>query len=338
MKIAITTVFLPRENIYWLEEWIRYHLFHIGIDAIYLYDNTGSLKFDNVPFNRNTSIALSGKNLRGENISEITSHLSGADILNTLNALTLKYKGRLHIFPWHPIDEQGVPCFGQRAAYADFIGKYAKEFDWAVLTDMDEFIVNSDLKERVTYYESLGYNDIIVHPKLFTQRVTDQGPVVPALSITDCIVGVTDRDWKQIVKCSDALYPEVHQGGTWKKEWKLIFKTDLVFHHYKMGSFGYEKLRRRMPFCPKVLTIGTDNSLEKVIDSLSLESNVVIPQPKKVVLFQPNPRKVTLPEVSLLQRVIAMKEILITYLILRSRIARKVWQVLRPNIPPKIRF
>ena len=38
ITLAIHTVFLPFENTYFLEDWIKYHL-HIGVDKIYLYDN-----------------------------------------------------------------------------------------------------------------------------------------------------------------------------------------------------------------------------------------------------------------------------------------------------------
>jgi len=41
IKIAIQTVFILKENLPFLEEWIVYHK-KIGVDKFYLYDNTGS--------------------------------------------------------------------------------------------------------------------------------------------------------------------------------------------------------------------------------------------------------------------------------------------------------
>jgi hypothetical protein len=38
-KIAIHSVFIVKENILFLEEWIDYHI-QIGVDAFYLYDNS----------------------------------------------------------------------------------------------------------------------------------------------------------------------------------------------------------------------------------------------------------------------------------------------------------
>jgi hypothetical protein len=40
-KLGIQTVFILKENIPFLEEWIIYHK-KIGVDKFYLYDNTGS--------------------------------------------------------------------------------------------------------------------------------------------------------------------------------------------------------------------------------------------------------------------------------------------------------
>ena len=35
------TVFLPRENIFFIDEWLRYHI-AVGFDHFYLFDNGGS--------------------------------------------------------------------------------------------------------------------------------------------------------------------------------------------------------------------------------------------------------------------------------------------------------
>ena len=39
MKIAIHSVFILKENIYFLEEWIDYHM-NLGFNKFYLYDNS----------------------------------------------------------------------------------------------------------------------------------------------------------------------------------------------------------------------------------------------------------------------------------------------------------
>ena len=39
MQIAIHTVFILKENILFLEEWIKYHIL-LGFNKFYLYDNS----------------------------------------------------------------------------------------------------------------------------------------------------------------------------------------------------------------------------------------------------------------------------------------------------------
>jgi hypothetical protein len=41
-QLSIHTIFLPRENLFFLKEWLFYH-FNLGVEHIYLYDNTGSM-------------------------------------------------------------------------------------------------------------------------------------------------------------------------------------------------------------------------------------------------------------------------------------------------------
>ena len=68
--LAIHTILLPRENIFYIEEWLKYY-FLLGIDHIYLYDNTGSV-------GRNGSTITTNK--YGFNFYEKTKHLSDEDI------------------------------------------------------------------------------------------------------------------------------------------------------------------------------------------------------------------------------------------------------------------
>lgn len=59
MAWGIQTVYLPRENLQFLEEWLQYHVL-LGAEYFYLYDNTGSETI----FLGN-SLAINGKNKYG---------------------------------------------------------------------------------------------------------------------------------------------------------------------------------------------------------------------------------------------------------------------------------
>lgn len=56
--IAIHSVFIAKENILFLEEWIDYHLL-IGFNRFYLYDN--SKVTEKVPRGHNTKCFIQGK-------------------------------------------------------------------------------------------------------------------------------------------------------------------------------------------------------------------------------------------------------------------------------------
>lgn len=49
MKISVQTLFLPRESIFYMEEWLLYHTL-LGFDKFRLYDNTGSSGDISSPF------------------------------------------------------------------------------------------------------------------------------------------------------------------------------------------------------------------------------------------------------------------------------------------------
>lgn len=265
MNYAITTTLIPRENIFWLEEWIKYHL-TIGFDAIYLYDNTGSERYD-ITCDSRFVVSLSGFNYKGHNVADMTRHLSDEDIRKMLDALACKYDGKLAIVPWRPLDEYGHQFYGQTLAYKHFLEHFGGRFDWAFLADVDEFLVNRDFRSIVGGVSAEGYNEVRVHPKLFADRVIAGKPVIPTLSITTKIINHSDTKSKQFVKCSDALHPEVHHGGLWKSEYKPAIESEMMFHHYRMGSWwsGGESV--------------VDSTLLDVIPELCLHENIPVPLP-----------------------------------------------------------
>lgn len=57
IKLAIHTIFILKENLPFLREWIAYHI-NLGFDKIYLYDNTGSIGADGSDKTKNKYIIL----------------------------------------------------------------------------------------------------------------------------------------------------------------------------------------------------------------------------------------------------------------------------------------
>lgn len=265
MRFAISTTLLPRENIFWIEEWIKYHLY-IGFDALFLYDNTGSERYD-IKCDSRWVVSLSGFNYKQHNIARMTGHLTDDDVHEIFHAIVDKYRGQVFVLPWQPRDENGQQFYGQTLAYRHFLETQGSRFDWVLLSDLDEFLWNHDFKDIVSEFAAAGCNEVRLRPKLFADRVVDGMPVIPTLSIASRIVNHADMNPKQFVRCADAIEPNVHFGGKWKSFYRPAIETPLEFHHYRIGMWwkGGESI--------------IDSSLCSVVTHLHLNQNIYIPLP-----------------------------------------------------------
>ena len=126
-KIAIQTVFILKENLPFLEEWIVYHK-KIGVDKFYLYDNTGSKYKKNGKY----------LNKRLIDYNKIIK-LNDREVEIEMNKLKKKYPEIVHI-KWQPIDKNNNITYGQIDAIKDYIKKYGSECDYTAYTDLDVFI------------------------------------------------------------------------------------------------------------------------------------------------------------------------------------------------------
>lgn len=90
MKINIHTVFILKENILFIDEWIAYHI-AIGVDKIFLYDNSKSSGW-----NRSAPTI----NRYNYNYAELTSHLSDEKINTLFNDLIQKYEKYITYILW----------------------------------------------------------------------------------------------------------------------------------------------------------------------------------------------------------------------------------------------
>ena len=139
MKLAIHSVFIAKENILFLEEWIDYHI-QIGFDVFYLYDNS--------KVNRKSSwydignALVPGKinrhNINYDEVVKLTSH----QVDEILRKIQDKYKDIIYITEWSPLDENGFICYYQEEAHNDCLSKLKQtDVTWCASIDIDEFIV-----------------------------------------------------------------------------------------------------------------------------------------------------------------------------------------------------
>jgi hypothetical protein len=126
MSWGIQTVYLPRENLRFLEEWLQYHTM-LGAEYFFLYDNTGSRTID-----LGNSAAVNGKNKYGMpldfSLSDLQIEEIEAEILKKYPVTKVK---------WRPL-ENGEIVYGQPLA-CDHFSESAR-VDWCAFIDIDEFL------------------------------------------------------------------------------------------------------------------------------------------------------------------------------------------------------
>jgi len=141
-KIAIQSVFIAKENILFLQEWIDYHIF-LGVDYFYLYDNSKvNVKsgFDNP----NPKLIPGKTNKYGINYDNII--LTSQEINYILEELKQTYKGKVFFIDWSPQDENGNVLYNQIEAITDCLEnlKKNKKVEWLAVIDTDEYLVCPD--------------------------------------------------------------------------------------------------------------------------------------------------------------------------------------------------
>ena len=152
--VGVHTVFLAKENILFLKEWILYHRLK-GIEHFFLYDNTGSRRAAPVDEN-NPHLLHERVNKYGVPYHEIVC-LSDTEIQEILNEIQLEIPN-VEVVKWQPRDEDGNIMYAQTQALNDALDHYGEMVDWMAFMDMDEYLVSDKtVPELCRWLESRGY-------------------------------------------------------------------------------------------------------------------------------------------------------------------------------------
>jgi hypothetical protein len=128
----IQTVYLPQENVTFLEDWLKHHV-SIGIDHFFMYDNTGSTF--RYPDNRyNYNLLYENKNKYGQYID-----MPLDKALELEEAILKKYP--VTKIQWQPVINGNIG-YGQMEACVDFASKVTSGL--CAFIDIDEFIVKKE--------------------------------------------------------------------------------------------------------------------------------------------------------------------------------------------------
>ena len=270
-KLYIHTVFLLKENIPFLREWIIYHL-NLGFSKIYLYDNTGSV-------GRNGSNKTTNK--YNFNFDEIIT-LTDKQIDNELQDILTTYKDNLIYIKWQPKNEAGDIVYG----FSDSVIDYTKRVKdngviYTAFIDIDEFIFSSNninLLDFVIEQYRNNINKIIIKQKKFTDRFCNSKKVI---DIVDTIDNIDTSDWacKQIINNKSINIKEVvnmHNIGILNGDTKTIDIDTLRFNHYNVNAKQIEWMKNFYKM--DNFNFASDSSLsryKKYIDEKCCNKNMI---------------------------------------------------------------
>ena len=233
MNVAINAVFILKENILFIEEWIDYHL-SIGFNSFYLYDNSKVNKVTGWDTKHSKTIIFGKTNKHNINYDELVD-MDEDQVHEKINSIQDKYKPHVNIVEWSPTDDDGNILYKQEQAYMDCLNRMKQDkIDWCATIDMDEFIV---LKEDIsidTFLTQMGsnYTGVKLSQYKFSSRFKNLDKKV--LDITDHVPGYIGQSSKHIYKVSETTEPTVH---TIKTNGDIYSNINTIwFNHYNYNK------------------------------------------------------------------------------------------------------
>lgn len=226
-RIGMHTVFVARENIFFLREWLEYHT-RLGVSDFFLYDNSRSS-------GRNGSTPITNK--YGFEFAALTRGYSNDAVAEEIDRIVAGVDARCELIPWNPMDDNGRVVYGQIESVIDCMDR-ARGCDWIGFFDIDEFVFSPSGERLETLLsEANNYDGVSLLQKKFEDRFLNIGK--PVAEITRCIEGLDTSRWapKMFLK-KDALDKETAQNIHRLPVHGETFTFDpkrLRFNHYNVN-------------------------------------------------------------------------------------------------------
>ena len=243
LKLAIHTVFLPNENVFFLEEWLKYHI-HIGFSKFYLYDNDKGSEEEK-------------KDNKYDKINKYNidfNSLFDKEYQNKIyNQILEKYKDYIVYIKWQPRNKDNKIYYGQNPSITEYIQKYKNDNDWTAFIDIDEFIIlkekkYNNLHEFIRSNEAKGYNKIVMNQRKMGDRFCNLESSI--FDLTDSII-IDTKGWAPKSLCKNSDLSDNNFGGNFnihsiivnnKKE-LLCSEDKLYFNHYNINKKQIEWMK-----------------------------------------------------------------------------------------------
>ena len=229
LRVGIHTVFIPKENILFLKEWILYHKWK-GVEHFFLYDNTGTEGYGEGI--RRPHFERRKANKYGIPYADIVA-LSDAEIIDILDHIQHEIPN-IHIVKWQPTDSEGRIKYAQVEAQNDALKRFAGTVDWMVFMDMDEFLVSSEpIPVVARQLESGGYDGGFIYDMVMTSRYDhlDRYVTHTTLAFRKPFPSAP----KYLCKISRTWYVMVHRFISLGRRYTFT-ERELFFLHYKLPS------------------------------------------------------------------------------------------------------
>jgi hypothetical protein len=240
MKIAIHTVFILRENILFLEEWVYYHIL-LGFNKFYLYDNSKVTKSGGA--HPGHKCFVPGKVSKyGVNYDKVVD-MTDVQIVQYIQKLCEKYKC-IEILEWSPTDGKGNILHNQEQAHNHCLKKLKSDkIDWCANIDMDEYIVIKDSDNIGNYISSLPptTKNIKLGAIRFDSRFNNRDKFVTDITGAEIIDVDRNHGNKNIYNVENTIETKVH--GVHIKKGFLEYKpstSEIWFNHYKLNRNNFK--------------------------------------------------------------------------------------------------
>ena len=237
MKVAIHSVFILKENILFLEEWIQYHIL-LGFSKFYLYDNSKVNKITGWDLKTCSKEIICGKrNKHNVDYDKIVT-MTNDQMNNFVIELCKKYPC-VDIIEWSPTDKDGNVLYGQVEAHNHCLNRLRKDqVNWCASIDMDEYIVLKKHNSIIDYISSLQSNikNIEMSQTMFDSRFNNIDKLV-----TDIYKTYNNTQWekKNIFNVASTINVNVHSVVVTGINYKPP-KRDIMFNHYRLMYFNYK--------------------------------------------------------------------------------------------------
>lgn len=234
MCTAIHSVFILKENILFLEEWIDYHIL-LGFDKFYLYDNS-KVSLSGGCHVKSNHFNVGKVNKYGVDYDSIVN-LTNEKLYEKLNLIKYKYKC-VNIIEWSPKDKHGNILFNQSEAHNHCLKRMKEDnIEWCANIDMDEYIVINNYDNIKEYLNSINekVSSIYLTQKRFDSRFNNLNSPVTSIDKMEINPLPLNHSNKIIYKVMNTNSMKIHSCDCKGEKIMPTLDNNIWFNHYKLN-------------------------------------------------------------------------------------------------------